>query len=114
MYQLIKSVEFAHKKGVIHLDIKQTNIIINKETKKLNLIDFGSSEFFDSTRIMRKKGSLVFESPEMLLAYDCYDYTADSWTLGTILGGMMFKTRSMFEGDIEGEILADIMTLYDQ
>ena len=78
------------------------------------MIDFGSSEFFDSTRIMRKKGSLVFESPEMLLAYDCYDYTADSWTLGTILGGMMFKTNSMFGGDIEGEILADIMTLYDQ
>ena len=80
----------------------------------MNLIDFGSSEFFDSFRIMGIKRTLVYESPEILLGYDCYDYTADSLTIVTILSGMMFKTRSMFEGDIEGEILADIMTLYDQ
>ena len=59
------------------------------------------------------KGTLVYESPEMLLGYDCYDNTADSWTLGTILGGMKFKTSVIFRIDIEGEILANILTLYD-
>ena len=45
---------------------------------------------------MKKKGTLNFESPEMLMDYNCYDFTADSWTLGTILGGMMFKNNVMF------------------
>ena len=45
--------------------------------------------------------------------FSCYDFTADSWALGSILGGMMFKTDDMFMGASAASILADIMQLYD-
>ena len=48
----------------------------------------------------------------MLLTYECYDFTTDSWSLGTVLGGLLFKRDTLFSGlggDESGAVLADIM-----
>ena len=114
MYKLIKAVEFAHSKGIVHLDIKPKNVIVNQKTQELNLIDFGISQFVHSGgKLPNHIGTLNFEAPEMLMDFSCYDFTADSWALGSILGGMMFKTDDMFMGASAASILADIMQLYD-
>ena len=40
-YRIVKAIDIFLKKGVLHLDIKPQNIVLNEETMRLNLIDFG-------------------------------------------------------------------------
>ena len=56
-----------HSKGVCHRDIKPDNIMINEETKKIKLIDFGIAK----KMIVRKQkidmltitGTLFYRAP---------------------------------------------------
>lgn len=42
MLQIIDGVNFIHKQGIVHLDLKPENIMcINKTGSKIKLIDFG-------------------------------------------------------------------------
>lgn len=42
MKQIAEGVEFIHKQGIVHLDLKPENIMcVNKTGTKIKLIDFG-------------------------------------------------------------------------
>lgn len=46
LFKLLKSLDYAHSKGVYHADIKPLNIIVNSDISMLKLIDWGLSEFY--------------------------------------------------------------------
>lgn len=44
-HQIVDTVLEIHKAGVVHLDVKDENILIDLNTGKLQLIDFGSGAY---------------------------------------------------------------------
>ena len=44
MRELLSALDFMHSKGVIHRDVKASNIVVDKEGK-LTVIDFDLAEF---------------------------------------------------------------------
>lgn len=46
MKQLLQTLEYIHLKKVCHRDIKPDNILFEKETKSIKIIDFGISKKF--------------------------------------------------------------------
>jgi len=45
--QVVTTVQLIHAAGVVHLDIKDENILLDLDTGQLQLIDFGSGSYLN-------------------------------------------------------------------
>ncbi|MDR1392310.1 MAG: Stk1 family PASTA domain-containing Ser/Thr kinase [Clostridiales bacterium] len=84
--QIASALEHAHKKSIIHRDIKPQNIIITKE-KIAKVTDFGiarTSNNLGSTVEINTLGSVIYFSPEQ--ARGSYtDEKSDIYSLGVVI-----------------------------
>jgi len=46
MFELLKALDFAHKNGIMHRDVKPHNVMIDHKTRQLKLIDWGLAEYY--------------------------------------------------------------------
>ena len=72
-YQLIEGIEFLHKHKVAHRDIKPENILLDKDCKKIKIVDFGLSNIYQDSHeneVMLETacGSPCYAAPEMVQA----------------------------------------------
>jgi 5'-AMP-activated protein kinase catalytic alpha subunit len=64
--QLISGVEYLHKMGITHRDLKPDNIMIDYYDD-VKIIDFGLSNTFSSGQILTSDcGTLYYAAPELL------------------------------------------------
>lgn len=106
--QVTEALAYAHEKGVIHRDVKPTNIIITDETSAnpgVKVVDFGIAKVMPAanreTHNLTKTGD-VFGSPNYMSPEQCLgfmlDQRSDIYSLGaTIYEALAGKTP--FEGD---------------
>lgn len=91
MRQALEILAEIHERGIMHRDIKPQNLLYNRDTKVLKLIDFGRAEEYTSQAKSVNVGSKFFKAPELLVGYTFYDFGVDIWNLGLILGCFIFR-----------------------
>mmetsp|Transcript_9015 Transcript_9015/g.10190 ORF Transcript_9015/g.10190 Transcript_9015/m.10190 type:complete len:100 (-) Transcript_9015:507-806(-) len=80
MFKIFEAMDYAHSKGVMHRDIKMHNILVDLETKGLQIIDWGLSEFYHPNYAYNTKVSTKsYRAPELVADYPYYDYSLDIW-----------------------------------
>ena len=109
--RLAEAVEFLHAHGVLHLDIKPSNVVLMSEPQQRPvLVDFGlwrESQSVESTP--PRRGSLPYMAPEYFRGGDIGPWT-DLYSLGVTLyelatgqlprpGGTMYASTSNPKGD---------------
>jgi serine/threonine-protein kinase len=93
-----RGLDFAHKRGVVHRDVKPANILILPDGT-VKLVDFGIARLEDSsmTRTGLILGTPSYMSPEVLTGQRV-DHRADMWATGVLLYEML-SGKPPFEGD---------------
>lgn len=102
LFELLEALEFIHRKGIVHRDLKAENLLLNSKGH-LILIDFGTSKDLIQTDLNGPEfvGTAEFMSPEAIKGpkneknvegmtkEDCSDHTLDLWAFGCVAFQLM-------------------------
>lgn len=98
--QLLRAIAYIHSQGVMHRDLKTSNILLSLDGD-VKLADFGLSCFLKTLSEDEDYQTLVvtrwYRSPELLLGDSRYNYAIDMWSVGCILAEFMQGT-ALFKG----------------
>lgn len=84
--QVLSSLNYCHKKNIIHRDMKPENLLLDKDEKnpKIKIIDFGTATTFERGKWLTQKfGTPYYIAPEVLKKK--YNEKCDIWSCGVIL-----------------------------
>lgn len=99
IYELLKALDYCHSQGIMHRDVKPHNVMIDHESRKLRLIDWGLAEFYHPGKEYNVRvASRHYKGPELLVDLQAYDYSLDLWSLGCMFAGMIFRKDPFFHG----------------
>lgn len=108
IHETLNALEYAHNKGVIHMDIKPSNIMLSNQNQ-IKLIDFGISQKKDRANDGIKMGTPFYMSPEQIEGKGI-DERTDIYSLGITMYELIAGTPPFAGNTTKDELLEIIRT----
>jgi eukaryotic-like serine/threonine-protein kinase len=107
--QIGEGLQEAHRKGIIHRDIKSENIMVNSKNQ-IKVMDFGLAKLrgsFNVTRPSSTVGTLAYMAPEQIQGVEA-DVRSDIFSFGVVLFEMT-TAKTPFRGEHEAALMYSIV-----
>ncbi|KAK4048176.1 kinase subunit of RNA polymerase II carboxy-terminal domain kinase I [Microbotryomycetes sp. JL221] len=102
MKQFLEGLGFIHRRGVLHRDLKGSNILLSRQGE-LKIADFGLARFYTRWKRNDYTNRVItqwYKPPELLFGATIYDAAVDMWSAGCIFLEL-FERRPVFQGQDE-------------
>ena len=103
--QILAGLDYAHSKGVIHRDVKSSNVLV-ADGDQVKLTDFGIALLVGDKRLTASQstiGTPTYMSPEQILRPRMVDHRSDVYSAAIVLYEML-AGQPPFEAETEYEI----------
>ncbi|KAK5378127.1 serine/threonine protein kinase, CMGC, CDC2/CDK subfamily [Exophiala xenobiotica] len=110
--QMFDGLDYLHRRGVLHRDIKAANILVSN-TGQLKYADFGLARFYTKSRKLDYTNRVItiwYRPPELLLGETQYGPEVDIWSAACVFVEM-FTKKAVFPG--EGGELSQLEKVYN-
>ena len=101
LVEVADALDYAHRSGIVHRDVKPDNIMIERETRRAVLTDFGIAKVQATQQTLTQTGMIVgtplYMSPEQAAGDSVIDGRSDLYSLG-VIGYRMVSGRLPIEG----------------
>ena len=99
--QMADALAYAHTRGIVHRDVKPSNILLSEDGLTAKLLDFGVARMGDTDQLVRTQvgqmiGTPRYMSPEQALGLPV-DHRSDLFSLGIVLYEMV-TGKAAFSG----------------
>ncbi|CAH8847340.1 unnamed protein product [Trichobilharzia szidati] len=107
--QILLGVQHMHGLGIVHLDLKPENIMIEDlSSRKIKIIDFGLARVLNPNESFQDMaGTPEFCAPE-IVNFDPITFATDMWAIG-VLTYILLTGISPFAGDTQLETFQNIL-----
>jgi eukaryotic-like serine/threonine-protein kinase len=101
IYKCARALHYAHSRGVIHRDVKPSNIMLTQDSD-VRIIDFGIALVADSdvSRIEGIAGSPSYMSPEQVQSLELTN-RSDLYSLGAVMYELLTGARPFRAGNLQ-------------
>ncbi|KAL7910035.1 kinase-like domain-containing protein [Trichoderma velutinum] len=86
--QVVRGLDYLHRKGIIHRDLKPENILLAYSPKiayhRIMLSDFGACAVPRRSRMMTDIGTFEYKAPELFSTGEAQTTAVDLWSLGLV------------------------------
>ncbi|KAJ6253917.1 cyclin-dependent kinase 12 [Anaeramoeba flamelloides] len=91
LLQLCTGLAYIHENGIIHRDIKTSNLFLSK-IGLLKIGDFGlARQYYGSSTYTKNMVTISYRAPELLLGDSNYTNAIDMWSVGCIFAELLLK-----------------------
>ena len=98
--QVVEIVLQLDQLGIVHLDLKDENTLIDHGTLDIKLIDFGAAEKTEDLGTTSYRGTSVYTAPEISRRKKYTPEGSNAWQLGSMLY-MMLQARLPFDSKLD-------------
>lgn len=108
IYEMLRALEFVHQCGIMHRDIKASNVLFHKDKTRVRLIDWGLADTLSATQDYSVRVSTkCYKAPELLVNNERKNYTqaVDLWGVGCIMATCLFHSMPFFRAKENEELL---------
>jgi serine/threonine-protein kinase len=105
--QILGALSYAHRRQVVHLDIKPENILVTAEARIPVITDFGISRMISvqADAMTTARGSPLYVAPEQILGKET-DARADIYAVGVLLFRLLVEKLPLIAHQSADELLA--------
>lgn len=102
---IFSALAFIHEQGVIHRDIKPTNVLLSSVTGPALLADFGIAWSRDdpasetAAAKITDIGTTCYRAPELLFGNRCYNEAVDLWAAGCLVAEVFMHNAEPAKGN---------------
>ena len=117
---LLSGLAYLHALGIIHRDVKPSNLLIQGMAGPAYLADFGIAWMPDDQgcepagNLITDVGTTCYRPPELLFGHKQYGCTLDLWSAGCVVAEVLHpKHQSLFDSGPLGSDLALIKSIFE-
>ncbi|KAL0192140.1 hypothetical protein M9458_010436, partial [Cirrhinus mrigala] len=89
MWQATNAAHMCCLRRVLHRDVKLENLLINRETSEVKLIDFGCGDILRMSPYRSYHGTAAYSPPEYYSRGEYCGWSATVWSLGIVMFTML-------------------------
>jgi serine/threonine protein kinase len=108
---LLQALKAAHRLGIVHRDVKLSNVMVSPDWSTVKLLDWGCGASI-ADKLSSRAGSRSARSVEMLMGFEGYKTGGDLWSVGAFIYSVLCGGKIPWKAATPMDTLVELASFF--